>query len=182
MIETRLMDPDTRVEILEAGHPGEMEIRGPTVFDGYFKAPQISALSFTADGYFQTGDLFEIGGSGEDARYYRFVGRLKQLIIRGGMKVAPEELEGLLATHPDVLEASAIGYRDEILGERICAIVVPRKKGALISLESMQDHLRNAGLARFKWPERIRHLEALPRNAVGKVVRSDLMPIAARPD
>lgn len=182
MIETRLMDPDTRVEILEAGHPGEMEIRGPTVFDGYFKAPQISALSFTEDGYFQTGDLFEIGGPGEDARYYRFVGRLKQLIIRGGMKVAPEELEGVLASHPDVLEASAVGYRDEILGERICAIVVPRKKGASISLESMQDHLRNAGLARFKWPERIRCIEALPRNAVGKVVRSDLTPIAAAPD
>lgn len=182
IIETRLIDPDTGEEILEPKRPGEMEIRGPTVFDGYFKAPQLTAEAFTPDGYFHTGDLFEIAGDGEDSRYYRFVGRLKQLIIRGGMKVAPEELEGILASHSQVAEASAIGYRDEILGERICAIVVPRKKDALISLESIQDHFKKTGVAQFKWPERVRCVEALPRNAVGKVVRAALAPIAARPD
>ena len=111
-------------------------------------------------------------------RYYRFVGRLKQLIIRGGVKIAPEELEAVLAQHPDIAEASAIGYADPIMGEKICAIVAPKKLGASVSLESLQDLFRVAGLARFKWPERVRCVAALPRNAVGKVVRAALPEIA----
>lgn len=181
-IETRIIDPDRGAEILEAGHPGEMQIRGPTVFDGYFKAPQLTAAAFTPDGYFHTGDLFEIAGDGDELRYYRFVGRLKQLIIRGGVKIAPEEIESVLSQHPDIAEAGAIGYQDPILGERICAIIAPRKRGAEVSLESIQALFRSAGLAVFKWPERIRCVEVLPRNAVGKVVRSALVPIAERPD
>ena len=180
-IETRIVDPDTGVEIFEAGHPGEMQIRGPTVFDGYFKAPHLTDAAFTKDGYFHTGDLFEIA-PGDDLRYYRFVGRLKQLIIRGGVKIAPEELEGVLAKHPEIAEASAIGYKDAILGERVCAIVAPKKPGARVSLESIQDLFRETGLAMFKWPERIRCVEALPRNAVGKVVRAALVPIAEQVD
>jgi acyl-CoA synthetase (AMP-forming)/AMP-acid ligase II len=181
-IQTRIVDPDTGAEILEPGHPGEMQIRGPTVFDGYFRAPELTADAFTADGYFRTGDLFEIAGEGEDRRYYRFVGRLKQLIVRGGLKVAPEEVEAVLAQHPEIAEASAIGYPDPVLGERICAVVVPRRPGADVSLSSIQDFLRGSGVAVFKWPERVRRVEALPRNAVGKVVRSALAPLAERPD
>ena len=154
-----------------------MQISGPTVFDSYFKAPQVTAASFTPDGYFHTGDLFEIA-PGDDLRYYRFVGRLKQLIIRGGVKIAPEELEGVLSQHPEIAEASATGYADPIFGERICAVVAPRTRGALVSLESVQALFREAGFAAFKWPERVRMVEALPRNAVGKVVRSALVPIA----
>ena len=176
-IETRIVNPETGVEIFEAGTPGEMQIRGPTVFDGYFKAPHLNAAAFTEDGYFHTGDLFEIA-PGDDLRYYRFVGRLKQLIIRGGVKIAPEELETVLAQHPDIAEASAIGYSDPIMGEKICAIVAPKKLGASVSLESLQDLFRAAGLARFKWPERVRCVDALPRNAVGKVVRAALPKIA----
>jgi acyl-CoA synthetase (AMP-forming)/AMP-acid ligase II len=181
-IETRLIDPESGAEILEPQRPGEMQIRGPTVFDGYFRAPQITAEAFTPDGFFRTGDLFEIAGPGDDLRYYRFVGRLKQLIIRGGLKIAPDEVEGVLARHPDIAEASAIGYRDPILGERICAIVVPRQRGNEIPLESIQQLFRAAGVAVFKWPERVRCIEALPRNAVGKVVRSALVALAARAD
>ena len=180
-IETRIVDPDTGVEINEAGHPGEMQIRGPTVFDGYFKAPQLTAAAFTPDGFFHTGDLFEIA-AGDGLRYYRFVGRLKQLIVRGGVKIAPEELEDVLSRHPEIAEASAIGYPDPILGERICAIIAPKKRGSTVSLESIQELFRQAGLAIFKWPERIRAVDALPRNAVGKVVRSALAPIAERAD
>ena len=178
-IETRIVDPDTGVEINEAGHPGEMQIRGPTVFDGYFKAPQVTAAAFTSDGFFHTGDLFEIA-AGDDLRYYRFVGRLKQLIVRGGVKIAPEELEGVLSHHPEIAEASAIGYPDPILGERICAIVAPKKRGSTVSLESIQELFRQAGLATFKWPERIHGVDALPRNAVGKVVRAALASIAEK--
>ena len=181
-ISTRLMDPDTGLEILKPGHPGEMQISGPTVFDGYFKAPDLTAAAFTADGYFHTGDLFEIAGDGESPRYYRFVGRLKQLIIRGGVKIAPEEIEAVLSQHQAIAEASAIGYKDPILGERVCAIIVPKKQGETVSLESVQDLFYKAGVAVFKQPERLRFIQALPRNSVGKVVRSALVPIAESAD
>ena len=178
LIETRLMDPDTGKEINEAGFPGEMQIRGPTVFDGYYKAPHLTAAAFTKDGWFCTGDLFEIAVERNEPRYYRFVGRLKQLLIRGGVKIAPEELEVVLASHPDIAEASAMGYPDPILGERICAVVALKQKDTEVTLESIQALFKNAGFAMFKWPERVRIVDALPRNAVGKVVRSALVPIA----
>ena len=177
-IRTRVMDPETGREILEAGKPGELQITGPTVFDGYFRAPQITAQSFTDDGWFRTGDLFELAGDGSDLRFYRFVGRLKQLIVRGGMKIAPEELDAVLSQMPDVLEGAVAAYRDEIMGERICAIVVPRP-GAHPTLESVCEYFQRAGVAIFKHPERLRIVEQLPRNSVGKVVRGDLAHIAA---
>lgn len=181
-ISTRLVDPDTGAEILEAGRPGELQISGPTVFDGYFKAPQLTSAAFTPDGYFHTGDLFEIAGDGQVPRYYRFVGRLKQLIIRGGVKIAPEEIEAALAQHPQIAEASAIGYKDTIMGERVCAVVVPRKPATAVTLESLQDFFRAQGFAAFKWPERVRIVDALPRNPVGKVIRKALETIAEQPD
>lgn len=174
MIDTRVMDPDTGAEIVADGQPGELQIRGPTVFDGYFAAPEITAKSFTADGWFRTGDLFEIAG---DGRFYRFVGRLKQLIIRGGMKVAPDELDAVLAEHPDIQEAVAVGVPDDVMGERICAVVVP-KPGRTVTLESIQQMFRDRGLAMFKTPERLRIVERLPRNPVGKVVRADVQQMA----
>ena len=177
-IETRLVDPEQGSEILKAGQPGELQIRGPTVFDGYYAAPELTAEVFTPDGYFRTGDLFEIAASGGELRYYRFLGRLKQLIVRGGVKIAPEEIEALLTQHPDIAEASAMPYPDPVLGERICAVVVPRQHGAEIPLVSIQSHFRNAGVAVFKWPERVRTVASLPRNAVGKVVRQSLVGIA----
>jgi acyl-CoA synthetase (AMP-forming)/AMP-acid ligase II len=178
-IETRLIDPDTGAEVLEPGRPAEMQIRGPTVFDGYYRAPQQTAESFTADGYFRTGDLFEIG---TDPRYYRYVGRLKQLIVRGGVKIAPDDIEGVLPLHPGIAEAAVVAYPDPLLGERICAVVVRRPGAGPVTLASMQDHLRALGLATFKWPERVREVAALPRNAVGKVVRSELAGLAVTPD
>jgi cyclohexanecarboxylate-CoA ligase len=172
---TRLIDPDTEAEVIDAARPGEMQIRGPVVFDGYFAAPEINARSFTADGWFRTGDLFEIDASG---RYYRFVGRLKQQINRGGVKISPDELDAVLAEHPDIAEAAAVGYPDDVLGERICAVVAP-KPGRTVTVEALQQHFRERDLAVFKWPERVRIVERLPRNPLGKVIRSDIARIAA---
>lgn len=176
-IRTRLVDPETGAEILETGRPGEMQITGPTVFDGYFRAPEITAQSFTADGWFRTGDLFEIAGDEEPPRFYRFVGRIKQIIIRGGMKIAPEELDAVLSQMPDVLEGAVAAYRDEIMGERICAVVVPRP-GKQPTLEAVRAHFAAAGLALFKHPERLQVVDQLPRNSVGKIVRGDLAKMA----
>ncbi len=181
-IETRLIDPDTGSEILTAEGPGEMQIRGPTVFDGYFRAPELTAAAFTSDGFFRTGDLFEIAADADALRHYRFVGRLKQLIVRGGVKIAPEEIELLLAQHPAILEASAIAYRDPVMGERICAVVVLKPNATAISLVSIQALFRDAGMAIFKWPERVRMVAALPRNPVGKVVRAALTAVAEQLD
>jgi acyl-CoA synthetase (AMP-forming)/AMP-acid ligase II len=172
-ISTRVVDPESGAEILERGKPGELQITGPTVFDGYFRAPQITAQSFTADGWFRTGDLFEITGDDDPPRYYRFIGRLKQIIVRGGVKIAPEELDAVLSQMPDVLEGAVAAYRDEIMGERICAVIVP-KPGITPTLDGVRAHFARVGLALFKHPERLHVVEQLPRNSVGKVVRNDL--------
>ncbi len=179
-IRTRIVDPDTSAEILERGRPGEMQITGPSVFDGYFRAPQLTEKAFTADGWFRTGDLFEIEGDREPPQYYRFVGRLKQIIVRGGMKIAPEELDSVLSQMPEVLEGAVSAYADPIMGERICAVVVPRP-GAQPTLEQVREHFARAGLATFKYPERLLCVEQLPRNSVGKLVRNDLARIAGEP-
>jgi len=176
-IRTRLIDPDTDQEILAAGHAGELQIVGPTVFDGYFRAPQLTADAFSSDGWFRTGDLFELCGEPNDLRYYQFVGRLKQIIIRGGVKIAPEELDTVLAQMPSILEGAVTGYRDPIMGERICAVVVP-KPGVTITLEEIGAHFATVGLAIFKHPERLRVIAQLPRNSVGKVLRADLSKLA----
>jgi len=178
-IETRLVDPDSGEEVLAADTPGEMQIRGPTVFDGYYRAPELTARAFTSDGYFRTGDLFDIPGGADQMRYYRFVGRLKQLIVRGGVKISPEELDDVLAQVPQVLEGAVTGYRDEIMGERICAVVVARP-GAELTLEAVRQHFAASGLASFKRPERLCIVEQLPRNSTGKVVRAELARIAAQ--
>ena len=177
-IRTRVVEPDSGIEILGPGRPGELQITGPTVFDGYFRAPQVTAQSFTADGWFRTGDLFELAGDGRELRYYRFVGRLKQIIVRGGVKIAPEELDVVLSQMPDLLEGAVAAYRDDIMGERICAIVVPRP-GVTPTLESVRAHFERAGVAIFKHPERLQVVEQLPRNSVGKVIRGDLARLAA---
>jgi acyl-CoA synthetase (AMP-forming)/AMP-acid ligase II len=175
-IQTRVVDTDSGAEILSAGQPGELQICGPTVFDGYFRAPQLTAQGFTADGWFRTGDLFELCGDGSDLRFYRFVGRLKQIIMRGGVKIAPEELDTALSQMPAALEGAVCGYKDDIMGERICAVVVPRP-GATVTLETVREHFSQAGFAVFKRPERLVLASQLPRNSVGKVVRAELVKL-----
>jgi acyl-CoA synthetase (AMP-forming)/AMP-acid ligase II len=177
LIETRLIDPDSGAEVTTEGVPGEMQVRGPTVFDGYFESPQLNDAAFTTDGWFRTGDLFEIAEPG-DPRFYRFVGRLKQLIVRGGMKISPDELDAVLAEHPAIAEAATVGVQDEVLGERILAAVVLRP-GQSLTLEDLQRHFEARGLARFKWPERLRVVGQLPRNPVGKVIRAELAKLGA---
>ncbi len=180
-LRTRLVDAESGQEIAEPGRAGELQITGPTVFDGYFRNPEVTAKSFTGDGWFRTGDLFELAGDDAQPRYYRFVGRLKQLIVRGGMKIAPEELDNVLSQMPGVVEGAVAAYRDEILGERICAVLVPRP-GTQPTLESVCQHFQSAGVAIFKHPERLRIVEQLPRNSVGKVLRGELQKIAAADD
>lgn len=98
--------------------------------------------------------------------------------MRGGMKIAPAELDAVISTHPDVREAAVVAMPDERLGERVCAFVVPRA-GRLVPLAEIAGVCEQAGLARFKWPERVEYLEALPRNALAKVLRRELARMIA---
>ena len=172
-MQTKLVDISTGETITEAGKPGEMLIAGAAVFSGYYRADQLTAKAFDASDYFRTGDMFEIAGQGDDLRYYRFVGRSKDIIIRGGVKISPEEIETLIQGHPKVAEVAIVGYADNIMGERACAFIVPRPHEN-VTLEEIVAHLRDKKIAAYKLPERLVMLETLPRNAVGKILKFEL--------
>jgi cyclohexanecarboxylate-CoA ligase len=175
-ISTRLVDPDTEREIIEPGVQGELRIAGAMTFDGYWKAPELNVAAFDAEGYFRTGDLFEIAPEA-GGRFYRFVGRCKEIIIRGGQNISPAEVDVMIESHPKVREASCVAYPDERLGERVCAVVVPRP-GETLTLEELCRHLADQDIATFKLPEKLRLVEALPRNPLGKVLRRELAGVA----
>jgi acyl-CoA synthetase (AMP-forming)/AMP-acid ligase II len=179
-IRTRLVDCETGAVIHEPGRAGEIRFKGPTIFSGYYKAPELTAAAFDDEGYYCTGDLFEIAG--DQCQYYRFVGRKKDIVIRGGMNISAEELEGLLLGHPKVREIAVIGAPDPVLGERVCAVVVPQQAGEDPSLDELVEFLRDtAQVAAYKWPEHIVILDALPRNPVGKVLKRILREAIAQP-
>lgn len=124
--------------------------------------------SFDADGYFRTGDIFQVA----DEKFLRYVDRAKDLVIRGGANISPAELESLLAAHPAVADVSVIGVPDDVLGERVCAVVVA--KDTPPSLAELVSFLREKQVASYKLPERLEIVAALPRNPVGKVLKRDL--------
>jgi len=173
MVKSKVIDPDTEDELDEPGAVGELCFAGATVFDGYLGTPNEAV--FTADGYFRSGDLVAI--SGQPPHYYRIVGRCKDIINRGGMKISPAEIDTLMEAHPDITEAAVCAYPDAALGERVCACVVSASGGSVPSLETLCDYLLGRGLAKFKLPERIHYLPALPRNPMGKVVRTALQAL-----
>ncbi len=173
MIETKLLDPETRAIITEPDVPGELAIRGATVFPGYWKRPSLTEESFDGEGYFLTGDLFAIAGEGGDR--YRFVGRLKDLIIRGGMNIAPEEIEYLLADHPQIADVAIVGVPDgRKLGEEVVTAVVVPKEGEEVTLGELVAFLKEKDIAAYKLPKKLVSLESLPRNAVGKVLKREI--------
>jgi acyl-CoA synthetase (AMP-forming)/AMP-acid ligase II len=166
----KLVDPETGEEVTEPGRPGELYLKGPSVFAGYLDAANVRS-PFDPDGFLITGDMFVIDGPNNE--FLRYVDRAKDLIIRGGMNIAPAELETMIASHPDVLEVAVIGVPDDILGEKVCAVVVLRP-GASLDLAGVVDHLKSQQIASYKLPERLEIVEALPRNPVGKILKRQL--------
>ena len=173
MQETRLVDLATGEVISKAGQAGEIRLRGALVFDGYWNAPEITADAFDADGFYKTGDIFEITGSGPVPRYYRYIGRASDVINRGGMKISPAEIEALIDSHPKVRESALIGVPDGQTGERACAIVALRTDEPL-SLAELIAFLKEKQVAVYKLPERLETVALLPRNPVGKVLKREL--------
>ncbi len=170
-LKTKILDLETGEEITDSGKTGELCVDGATVFDGYYKSPDDNAQVFTQDGYFRTGDLFQIAG--DKNQFYQFVGRCKALIVRGGVNISPEELDELLISHPALAEGAVASYPDKIMGEKICAVIVPHE-GQTLTLEDLKEYMAQKKVAKFKWPERLHVMKALPRNAMNKVVRLEL--------
>jgi non-ribosomal peptide synthetase component E (peptide arylation enzyme) len=166
-----LMTADTKAVLTEKGQLGELAIKSPGIFPCYYKRPELTRMVFDDEGYFYTGDLFEIAG--EDGCFYAYVGRLKDVIKRGAMPISPEEIEYLLNDHPHVAEVAVVAYPDPVMGEKVCAVIVPRE-GQQIALEAVRRFLQGKDIAAYKLPEKLVIVERLPRNPVGKVLKSEL--------
>jgi fatty-acyl-CoA synthase len=150
-----------------AGEMGELWVRGPNITPGYWNRPDANASSFT-DGWLHTGDAARVDEEG----FYYIVDRTKDMYISGGENVYPAEVESVLYQLPELAEAAVIGIPDERWGEVGMAIVVV-KPGMALSAEQVIDHCRE-NLARFKLPRTVTFIEALPRNATGKVHKPTL--------
>lgn len=166
-LELGIIDADG--SMLGPDAEGELVMRGPGVFLGYLGQDELYAESLTADGYFRTGDLARL----DDDGYVHLTGRLKDLIIRGGVNISPSVIEDALAGHPAVRRVAVVGQPDERMGERLCAVVVPAAS-ATVSLDDLVRWVEQQGLPRRLWPEALQIVESMPVTAAGKIRKNHL--------
>ena len=166
-VELKITDPASG-ETLPQGEVGQIEVRGPNVFKGYWQMPEKTAAELRADGFFITGDLGRIDEDG----YVHIVGRNKDLIISGGYNIYPKEIELVLDEQPGVLESAVIGVPHPDFGETVLGVVVA-EPGQSPDLDAMMEAVRQV-LARFKHPRQLILLDELPRNTMGKVQKKIL--------
>jgi long-chain acyl-CoA synthetase len=173
-VELRLVD--TLGRDVGQSEPGELLVRSPAVCTGYWQNDRATAEAIR-EGWFHTGDLV----SRDEHGYYWFRGRLKEIIIRGGSNISPQEVEEALYAHPAVLEAAVLGMPHDVWGEVVIAVVALRE-GVSATGEEILGHARRL-LADYKVPERVHFMPVLPKGATGKVQRKALkdMLLAARP-
>jgi len=164
-VELRVSDPATGAA-RATGTPGELWVRGPEMFAGYADPDQTRAV-IARGGWFRTGDLATVDGEG----WLRIVGRLKDVIIRGGENISASEVEAALEAHPDVRHAVAVGYPDPLMGERVAAFV---EATAPFDLEECRRWFASRGMAKFKTPEKVERLHRLPLLGSGKADRAAL--------
>jgi len=177
-VSVRVMNSEG--ETCEPGVIGNVEVKGPNVFKGYWRMPEKTAEEFTADGWFKTGDVGRFGGAlvgqaGERKvpdNYLTIVGRSKDLIISGGYNVYPKEIESFIDEMPGVVESAVIGVPHADFGEAVVAVVV-RKPGVEIDEVGMIGTLKSR-IANFKVPKRVHVVDELPRNTMGKVQKNVL--------
>jgi acyl-CoA synthetase (AMP-forming)/AMP-acid ligase II len=151
------------------GDVGELWYRGPNVIPCYFRRPDLTARAFDAEGYFNTGDLFQI----KDNDCIGFFERAKDIIIRGGYNISAQEVENMVLGYAKILDAAAVAMPDENLGERTCLYVTP-KPGEVVTLEEIKAFMQEKGIAAYKMPERLEMIGAIPRNPVGKIMKKVL--------
>ena len=168
----RPVSPDDEVKLVdEEGRevPGELACRGPYTLRGYYRAPEYNARVFTPDGFYLTGDLMRRHPSGN----LIVEGRKKDLINRGGEKISAEEVENLILGHPAVQNVACVPMPDPVLGERTCAFVIA-KPGRPVTLADLASFLTEAGIAKYKLPERVELVEEFPLSPFGKVSKQTL--------
>ncbi|HEY9378559.1 MAG TPA: AMP-binding protein [Jiangellaceae bacterium] len=173
--EVRLVDEDGNA--VPDGEIGELLCRGPYTLRGYFRAPEHNARAFTADGFYRSGDLMWRHRTGN----YVVAGRSKDLINRGGEKISAEEIENLILAHPAVQNVACIPVPDPVLGERMCACIVPQPGAPVPTLDELVAYLRSQEIATFKLPERLEIVESFPLSPVGKVSKKDLVARFSEP-
>ncbi|WP_438352779.1 long-chain-fatty-acid--CoA ligase [Microbacterium sp. CJ88] len=162
--ECRVVDPDEPSRDVPAGERGELLVRGPQVFSGYYGKPEETEAVFV-DGWFRTGDIVQI----DEAGFVRIVDRIKELIITGGFNVAPTEVENALRQHPQVQDAAVVGLPSEHSGEEVAAAIVV-EPGAEIDVEAVREFARGI-LTPYKVPRRVFVVDELPKSLIGKVLR-----------
>lgn len=166
--DVRIVDPEDTSRDLAPGEAGELLLRGPQVFQGYWRKPDETSAVLLDGGWFRTGDIVRMD---EDC-FITIVDRIKEIIITGGFNVAPSEVEEALRAHPDVTDAAVVGLPREGGGEDVAAVVVPAA-GAGLDAEALRSHCRTA-LAAYKVPRVIVQAEDLPRSQIGKVLRREV--------
>ena len=166
-VEIKITDSDSG-KTLREGEIGEIEVRGPNVFKGYWRMPEKTAEELRENGFFITGDL----GQFDEEGYLKIVGRNKDLIISGGYNIYPKEIELLLDQENGVLESAVIGVPHPDFGETVVGIIVP-DGDQKPNLEGVQSNI-GVSLARFKHPQKLIVLPELPRNTMGKVQKQAL--------
>ncbi|GAA2013453.1 long-chain-fatty-acid--CoA ligase [Microbacterium ulmi] len=163
--ECRVVDPDEPTRDVPAGERGELVVRGPQVFQGYYGKPEETERVFV-DGWFRTGDIVQI----DDAGFVRIVDRIKELIITGGFNVAPTEVENALRQHPQVDDAAVVGLPNERSGEEVVAAVVLSPGAGDPDIEGIREFARSI-LTPYKVPRRVFIVDELPKSLIGKVLR-----------
>ena len=167
-VQTRLVDDDGGPVPQDGETVGRLQVRAPTMFDGYLNRPEATAEAFDADGWYRTGDVAVVDGGG----MHRIVGRESvDLIKSGGYRVGAGEIETALLGHPDVDEVAVVGLPDEDLGQRIVAFVVGASD---INADRLIDFVAQQ-LSVHKRPREVRVVDSLPRNAMGKILKKQLL-------
>jgi malonyl-CoA/methylmalonyl-CoA synthetase len=168
-VELRLVDEEERE--VSPGETGEIQVRGPMVFDEYWRRPHETAEAFGSDGWFRTGDQAVV-----DDGAYRILGRASADILKtGGEKISALEIEDVLRSHPDVADVAVVGVADPDWGDRVCAAVVT-SAAARVTSEALL-RLAKARLAPYKVPKEVLFVDALPRNAMGKVMKPQVQAL-----
>ncbi len=165
--EIRVLIPETETPAAE-GEMGELCFRGPSSTRGYYKAPEANSKTFTSDGFVRTGDIVS-AHTIDGQRYFRFEGRFRDNINRGGEKIGCEEVEAFVSKHPSILDAKLIAMPDPIYGEKGCVYVILQPGATAPTVAELAAFLVEQGLAKFKCPERIEVVDAFPVTRVGKV-------------
>ena len=166
--EVRVVGPDDAEPA--AGEEGELHVRGPLMFPGYFDHPEANREAFSAGGWFRTGDLAVVDAQGNVA----ITGRCKDVINRGGVKYNPRDIEDLLAAHPRVDMAAIVPVPDPVLGERACCCITVAGDLAP-TLEDLCAYLDENGISKTRWPERLEVVDAMPLTATRKIVKGKLI-------